>query len=192
MTTRLLVHALSALLGSTVLVPRTAEAQSAPDCDAVELVQGNDAYNELVCRGIRSMATGQHPNAVRDFERALAVDLFEYPNFALFPRLAMAYWRAGRAPEATAALEKARLSLHVLVGIYRCRERQPDSKWVLVTVAGDAVSHEFADEITARMCGAAYSDMYTFDESRPLESFAKNGKLVSHYLHIREIIGGRR
>jgi len=178
------------LVGSTA-TGRPVLSQVGSQCNAIEEEEGNDAYNRQVCSGVYAMAAGHYDDAIRSFEDALEMHLFEYPNFALLPRLALAYWNAGRAEEALIALEKAELSLRVLVGIYRCHERADDSHWILITSSGGPVLGEYVEETTRRMCGAAYADMYEFDESRPWKSFEANGRLVAHFLNIKMIIRGK-
>jgi tetratricopeptide (TPR) repeat protein len=177
------------LLALSATTCRTAAAQVGPQCGAIELIQTEDQYNRLVCDGIRAMADGNQSQAVDSFEKALGIQLFEYPNFVLLPRLALAYWSAGRVEDAYATLEKARLTLLVLVGIYRCQERESDWTYQLVDASGQLVRERYAEEINSLMCGAAYVDIYALDEWRSLESFVVDGQLVDHYLRIRAIIG---
>jgi hypothetical protein len=65
----------------SLLCASASRSSEAPTkCDAPELF-GNEHYNELVCQGIALIAAGKAADGIRAFESALAISLFEYPNF---------------------------------------------------------------------------------------------------------------
>lgn len=83
-------------------------ADEAPLCDAIEL-GGAPTYDEWVCDGIAAMERKDFAQAIRLFEQAMEVPLFEWPNYMLFPRLALVYHYAGQRQKARETLEKAEL-----------------------------------------------------------------------------------
>ncbi len=83
-------------------------------------------------------------------------------------------------------LDLGRLSLSLLVGIYRCH--QASTGFILLDQTGAPVEHPQAKEITRRMCGAAYEYAYSRNS---LEDFVHDASLVEHYLAIaKEVKGG--
>jgi hypothetical protein len=165
---------------------RRAAAQSAAPCSEPEVILGATAYNNLVCAGIDKMQRGQFREAIHDLEQATTIRLSESPNFRLFPRLALAYFKAGDRDRANLNLELGRLSLSLLVGIYRCH--QASTGFILLDQTGAPVEHPQAKEIPRRMCGAAYEYAYSKDS---LEDFVRDASLVEHYLAIaKEVKGG--
>ncbi len=165
---------------------RPAAAQSAAPCSEPEVIRGATAYNELVCAGIDKMQHGQFQEAIHDLEQATTLRLSEIPNFRLFSRLALAYFKAGDRDRANLNLDLGRLSLSLLVGIYRCH--QASTGFILLDQTGAPVEHPQAKEITRRMCGAAYEYAYSRNS---LEDFVHDASLVEHYLAIaKEVKGG--
>lgn len=156
-----------------------ASAPVASACHALELSQSNQTYNKLVCAGVSAMNKNDYKGAATYFEQATNLKLFEFPNFELFPRLALAYFKAGERTKAEANLQKARLSLNVLVGIVKCRENE--SGFYLVGSDNVPISSRYSLEIAKRMCGAAYSDLY---KVASLEDFLGKAKLLKYYFSI--------
>ncbi len=152
------------------------------NCSAPELL-GDPRYDQLVCVGIEKMAAGDFEAAIDSFEHALQLRLFEVPNSLLFPRLALAYWKAGRVQEARETIEKARLSVEILAGVTRCVET--DSGWVIVDHWLEPIDSPYVLEIRDRMCGAALE--YFYRQER-LENFVIDAELVKLYLAAREVI----
>jgi len=149
------------------------------------LCEATSGNNELVCQGLQSIERERYRDAIEAFERALAIHLFEVPNFQLFPRLALAYSKAGDGKKAQENLEKARALLLVLIGTYRCEETS--AGFVFVNRQGGAVDEQFAADIARRMCGAAYDYIYETDS---LEEFAHKARLVHAYLEVSKVMGG--
>jgi len=159
--------------------------QARTSCDVPELVNGNATYNGLVCQGVTALAQERAIDAVLFFEEAMGIRLSELPNFKLYPRLALAYWKSGDKERANDTLQKGRLALLVLVGVYHCLEH--DRGFSLADRYGDAVNEPFAEELARRMCGAAYEYIYVRES---LRSFARDAPLVENYLRIEAIIRG--
>jgi len=164
------------------------ERQSAAKhgCEAAEIVEGNLAYNRLVCEGARQMEQRRYAEAAKTFEMAMKIPLFEFPNFALFPRLALAFFKAGDREKAKDALQKAEISLSVLIGKMHCKEEEQDfrlvnQEGVSVAVHGEAISE--------RMCGAAYEYIYT---QRSFEIVLSDAKLIALYFEVKQEIEGDR
>jgi hypothetical protein len=155
------------------------DAVEPPRCTVPEIVPGNSRYNQLLCLGVEYMERREFRNAIPAFEEAMRIPLSDVPNFQLFARLALAYYWAGDSTKARENAERARLSLLVLTGAYRCEETR--STFVLVDRRGHSVDHPDAPEIARRMCGAAYDQVY---EDASLESFVSKARLVENYLTI--------
>jgi tetratricopeptide (TPR) repeat protein len=155
-------------------------------CTAIETVSSNQEYNELVCAGIDAMHQGKYQDAINLLERAGNISILEYPNFKVYPLLALAYSKVGDQKKAKENLEKARLSLSVLVGIYHCTE----------TVDGFYISHginvkvdsQFNDNVARKICGESYDYVYDVDS---LETVVANAKLIESYFSIRNQIDGK-
>jgi hypothetical protein len=131
------------------------------------------------------MDAGRFAEAARDFEQALAIRLFEIPNFQLFPKLALAYSRAGDKRAARLNLERGRIALSLLVGVYHCDETPTG---YLLDEAGTPLEGPQASEIMRRMCGAIYEHIYT---SSSLEGFVWRARLVEYYFTVAKEIEGR-
>lgn len=146
---------------------RSPAAAQETQCDAPELVAGNAHYNELVCHAVDLVRRQDYANAVEVLEGAMRMTLYDSPNFRLYPLLALAYWRGGDSVRAKENLEKARLSVLVLTGVYRCEESR--SGGLLLGSYGKTVGDRRAVEVSRRMCGAAYEDLYRFTPVLELE-----------------------
>ncbi|MGH7249959.1 MAG: hypothetical protein ACREGC_03210, partial [Minisyncoccia bacterium] len=150
------------------------------------LVPVAKGYNKLICSGIESMKDGDYKPAIRDFEEAMSLKIGEVPNFKLYPRLALAYHFDGDQEKAITAIEKAELSLKVFTRIYKCVET--DKGFYIGREAwGETykVKSPYNDEISKRMCGAAYDYMY---EGESLDAILVESKLVNQYLEIKRKI----
>lgn len=171
----------------TMTFPYAMGQRGVQDCGAPETSRGLDSrYDALVCEGLDDLEAGRYELAIQKFEEAMNIRLNEVPNFMLFSRLALAYWKAGQANRAQEALAKAELSLGVLVGILRCIDT--DTGFGIVNRYGEPVKSQYVEAITRRMCGAAY-DYYYDRES--LEEFVNDARLVEVFLKVRETIEGR-
>lgn len=149
-------------------------------CEALELVEGNVEYNQLVCKGVRQMQLKNYSEAVKFFEEAMQKKLFEFPNFKLYPRLTLAYLGAGNVNKAKENLTNAELSLSILIGAVRCEET--DKGFRLVNKDGSIVQIP-SQNITQRMCGAAYEYIYT---QPSFKSTLYNAELIKIYLQAKK------
>lgn len=152
-------------------------------CDAPELIEGHQEYNEFICAGILHMQEKKYKEAVDAFESALAVPLFEISNFELFPKLAWAYFRAGNLRKSQESLAKAELALSVFVGLLECIET--NDGFYLQRRNGERISGENSNEIAVRMCGAAFDYIY---KHRSLERVLQDADLVKNYFDVKQRI----
>lgn len=166
----------------TVLQPLNAQAGQAVACAVPELAD-HPGYDQLVCEGVAATAAGNYAEAVASFEAAMEIRLFEFPNFELYSRLSLAYWRAGRADEARTTLEKARISLNLFIGIGRCEET--DVGFRFVDQFGLEITGAIADEVKRRMCGAIYEPYY----GTTLDTIVRDAELVAIYRQALEQVG---
>ena len=134
------------------------------------------------------MQDQEYLEAAELFEEALAVHLFETPNFELLPRLAWAYFQAGNRQEAENALLEAELSLLVLTGIAKCVETTlEDGMFYLRGTDGSRLSGIVSNNVMDRMCGGFYDGYY---EPRSLDQVLQDAKLVQNYFDIKQRIQG--
>lgn len=128
-------------------------------CDTHELQQGEVAYNRLVCDGLSAYDRGQYWVAIEAFEIALNERLFEYPNFELLPRLALAYHLVGETEKAQETIALAELTFSIFFGVIRCRE-EDNNYWLAMDWSGEAFEHPLAERAINRMCGAILEPIY--------------------------------
>ncbi len=131
------------------------------------------------------MQKNEYEEAIKSFEAALALHLFETPNFELFPQLAWAYFKAGDLKKAEDSLVKAELSLSVFAGIFKCEEGE--GGFYLRDKNGARRTGTISDEVTAIMCGAAYDYIY---EHRSLERVLLEAEIVKRYFDVKQRIEG--
>lgn len=136
----------------------TALARGDFPCEAYEVLQGHDTYNALLCAGIVAYDGGRFEEAVGTFEKALDQPLFEYPNFELLPRLALAYFSSGEDRSAREYLAESELTFSVYFGILECKEEK--NVYWLADHFGQRVNHPLADRTMNRMCGAILEPIY--------------------------------
>jgi tetratricopeptide (TPR) repeat protein len=136
----------------------TAFARGDFPCEAYEVLQGHDTYNALLCAGIVAYDGGRFEEAVGTFKKALDQHLFEYPNFELLPRLALAYQHSGDHRLAEEYLAESELTFSVYFGIFECMEE--NNVYWLADHFGQKVKHPLAERTMNRMCGAILESIY--------------------------------
>ena len=154
-----------------------ARVQEEPSCEAIELVEGEGSYNDLVCRGKELMERGRYLEAAKALETASNLRFHEAPNFRALGLLAKAYLMAGDRAKAMPILEEARLSLSVIAEVARCAESE--SGFFLVGPVGPLPKSPAASAAAARMCGGAYADFYEWRPS--LESFIRDAEVLERF-----------
>ena len=158
-------HGIGALAAGLLLAASAgAHAQDASSCDSPLIWHGVfEDYKERVCAGFRHMERGRYEEAVRSFEAAHDVTLFEVPNDGLFLTLAWARHLAGDREGAESSLAKEELSVLVDHGLLRCVEidNPPYFVWQGSEQAMRLVRArpEEADEVQ-RKCGGMYESYY--------------------------------
>ncbi len=150
----------SALAIATIFLWQSATASARGDfpCEAYETLQGHDTYNGLLCTGLAAYGSGQYEEAVAALRNALDQPLFEYPNFELLPRLALAYQYSGARRLAEEYLAESELTFSVYFGILECREE--NNVYWLADHFGQKVGHPLAERTMNRMCGAILEPIY--------------------------------
>lgn len=169
----------SVLLGAEA---RGHDAAPPPLCKS-PLLTRDSRYDVLACEGLELMEKKAYAEAAKRFERALAIGLFEQPNYKLLPLLALAHHRAGDKAKALAALESAELALNVLTGIGKCVD-EGDDKFVLYE-EGMPVRSPQAAATVDRMCGAILEDYYMPSSLRRFVAFADR---VREFLEVSDEI----
>ncbi len=150
----------SALAVATIILWQSATASAREDfpCEARETLKGHDTYNGLLCAGITAYDSGRYEEAVAAFKKALDQFLFEYPNFELLPRLALAHQKSGARRLAEEYLAESELTFSVYFGILECKEE--NNVYWLADHFGQRVKHPLAERTMNRMCGAILEPIY--------------------------------
>ena len=154
-----------------------------PVCDVPELKHGKSYYNELVCSGVEFAESGKYADAVKSFEKAIAIRFHESTNFELFPKLAWARFKNGNFSAAKEDLKRAELSLSVFAGLIHCQET--DEGFYLKNNAGIKLTGEISSEVSRIMCGAAYDYIYRRDS---LDRVLLEAELVKRYMDVEKKI----
>jgi hypothetical protein len=179
----LLICSSSAVQGAEKIKPA--------NCRAPELF-GDPPYDDLVCTGIAMMVRHDYRRAIDSFERALKINLFEWPNFMLLPRLALAYHRAGDRAKAAEMLEKAELTLQVFTKMLACVATDGDNNSIIIhNYPGPIypIKSPYHQEVVKIMCGDAFESNYEF---MTLEGLAGEGPLLRNYVTIKRKIEGKK
>lgn len=145
-------------------------------CRDLGISSHDKAYERIACDGAKLQAAERWTEAARAFEAALNRHIHEFPNFTLYPRLALVYQQLGDTAKADAALERARLSTSVFVGAMVCGEDR-DLR-LFERRSGAIADTEIAAEVAARMCGDLYRSYY---EDRTFESVLADAQLIETY-----------
>ena len=150
----------SALAIATIILWQSATASARGDfpCEARETLEGHGTYNGLLCAGIAAYDSGRYEEAVAAFKKALGQFLFEYPNFELLPRLALAYQKSGARRLAEEYLAESELTFSVYFEILECKEE--NNVYWLADHFGQRVKHPLAERTMNRMCGAILEPIY--------------------------------
>jgi hypothetical protein len=172
------------LAGAAIVYGLASPAARSADtfaCNVVELYKEDPEYNKLVCNGVDLARKKRFTEAASVFESALRFNLHEYPNVALYSRLAQTYLRAGNVKGAGDNLRKAELSLAVLIGAIRCEEVETGFR--LRIVNGGITASPFHEEITKQMCGKEVEDTYT---QRSFKKTLYEARLIAFYLQVKK------
>ena len=113
----------------------------------------------------------------------MGIRLSGAPNYKPFARLAIAYWRAGDRAKARTAVEKSRLSLMLLTGIYRCNPTPAGAQ--LVDQDNKRLAGPAAQDIENRMCAESFKSYFV---RTSLDSFVADAKLIEVYEAARKLI----
>ena len=190
-------HGAGALIAVLLLAPGGTHAQDASNCDSELLWRRHPAeYKERVCAGFRHMEKGRHKEAVRSFDAAHGVPLFEVPNHELFLHLAWARHLAGDREGAKSALAKERLSVLVEHGVLRCAELDsPPHSHVLR--GGERAMRlvrarpKEADEVRRKMCGVLYESYYG-EGTESIDDLLRQGAFDDYLSVKRRVEAARR
>ena len=152
-------------------------------CDVFENVYpGNDAYNELVCRGWYAFHDGQYQEAMFAFRRADEIDLFEFPNFKLLPILALTAARLGENHLANHFLREAELTLFIANGELLC---VAENAGFALYRRGQRLPEPQPTQVIVRMCGDIYDALYSLQS---IDEARWRTELNENFLRIRDLI----
>ena len=161
--------------------PAVAQAQT---CRAPERVQGAAEYNRMVCDAVSRFEAKDYASAADLLERASKLELYEYPNYRVLPRLALTYAHLGKSEQARILLAQVRLSLEVLYRLSRCIETS--NGFGLVDERGPLPSDSSTHAVVARMCGEVYQGLY---EQSNLDSLSGDLPLIQMYFEAKSVLG---
>lgn len=139
-------------------------------------------YYKHECAGLHYMKGQQYDKAIKSYKAALALPLFEYPNFELLSRLALAYFKAGNIKKAKENLEMAGLTISVYVGVIKCGEEDD----LYDHEDGEYKTGEVYEKVRNIMCGEIYEGYYEYSHS--LESVLYDAELVKYYFEVKRQI----
>ena len=136
-----------------------------PTCDMRGLGGDVSRYNNLACSGFDAYEAGDYEMAMNQMEAALAVHLFEVPNFELLPWLASAYARYGDVAGAAETLDEAKGAMAVMHGEVVCIETDKGFHLASRDLGYVAtMSEDLQQKIVLRMCGGVYEPLYAEDQ----------------------------
>lgn len=165
-------------------------------CDTHELANATSLprYNALVCTGVEYMDRGDYLAAAEVLEEAMNVRFFESANYVLFPRLALAYFRAGDTLKAESNLRKAELSLSIKSGVIKCVERGEDQYVLRRKKDGriglqDIPMRKEEEDIVERMCGSLRGGGGLF-AVMPLEELRWLVQSIMYYFQVKDALTG--
>jgi hypothetical protein len=183
MNRSVVIARLAAVLAIACGAAQESAGQGAPVACNVPELAGNPEYDALVCRGLDKFSHGRYAASATDFETALGIRLGGAPNYKLLARLAISYWRAGDRAAARVNLEKSRLSLMLLTGIYHCNPTPVGGQ--LVDQDNKRLTGPPAQDIEIRMCADSHKAYFV---RTSLETFVADAKLIEVYEAARKLI----
>lgn len=182
--------ALSLFIAMNVMTfPYSSNAEAkVPGCEAIRSVGYPDAaYVEHMCQGIEELKNGFYEKAIVNFEKAEKIDFFEAPNFESYSYLAHAHLLSKNIDKYREYIKKSELALSVLTGIFACDfdGHQP----ILLDDSRVRLEGPFVQEVANEMCAEAYLYIYS-PSARTLKIIEWDGKLVSYFLHVKQMGSG--
>ena len=175
----------AALLAASLL-----QGSVSAQCNAPEVVKGNDKYDELVCEGDAASRSGDHKKALGLFLAASEQTTLEFPNLLLFGRIAETYAQLGQFREADLYLQYDNLSLMWQIGVVRC-QTPPNAEAEVLLQDGTLLHSEAAIHMASVLCGPIYDNNDYFGD-RDAESFVPVAKAILRYNTLRQEIHDMR
>ena len=173
-------------LGAALLAAAMLHGSVSAQCNAPEVVRGNEKYDELVCEGAAASRNGDHKKALGLFLAASKQTTLEFPNRLLFGRIAETYARLGQFREADLYLQYGNLSLLWQIGVIRC-QAQPNTEDEVLSQDGTLLESDEAKHMANVLCGPIYDNNDYFGD-RDAESFVPVAKDILRYDALRKEI----
>jgi len=173
-------------LGAALLAASLLQGSASAQCNAPEVVKGNDKYNELVCEGDAASRSGDHKKALGLFLAASKQTTLEFPNVLLFGRIAETYAQLGQLREADLYIQYDNLSVLWLIGVVRC-QTPPNAEAEVLLQDGSLLQSEAAIHMANVLCGPIYDNNDYFGD-RDAESFVPAAKAILRYDALRREI----
>lgn len=149
-----------------------------------------EEYDALTCLAEQYFQVGLYKKSIEKYLQASKIDIFEVPNYELDTKLAHAYLLSGNIEKAQYYIERSRLALSVLTGIYTCVETDDDRIFVIEDKAGQPLMSKVARDATLVMCGAAYDYIYN-PRNQLFDNVVSDGNFVQYHLIVDELIKKR-
>ena len=162
---------------------------TAPDCEALELIAGQEKYNESVCHGMRYFQLGLYKQAADHYLSASAIKFPEPPNYRLNARIAHDYLLMGNLQEANHYIARSALTLSLLSGIYSCEEDENGLPFVSKD-GRKPLASSVNKVVAASMCGGAYTYIYN-KRFKQLSAVVLEGELIQYHLMVAKLINER-
>ena len=149
-----------------------------------------EEYDALTCHAEQYFQVGLYKKSIEKYLQASKIRVFEVPNYELDAKLAHAYLLSGNIKKAQYYIERSRVVLSVLTGIYTCVETDDDRIFVIEGEAGQPLMSKVARDATLVMCGAVYDYIYN-PRNQLFDNIVSDGKLVEYHLMVDELIKKR-
>lgn len=161
-------------------------ASASTQCNEPEVVQGADAYNNLVCNGYAALKNDDNQKALDLFLAASKQPVLESPNVRLFGNIAYLYAKLGHFQEADTYLQYDNISALWMIGIVRCKVRSGSTSEDLVQDGRRLSTVESTDMVDV-LCGPVF-DEFSYYRDRNAESFIPAAEAILRYESYRKKI----
>lgn len=158
-------------------------------CESIELIDGQEKYNSLVCEGINNFHVGLYNEAVSKYLSALEIRFLELPNYRLNARIAHAYLLSGNLERADHFIKRSELTLSLLAGIYSCEVNENELFFISKDGQHPLIS-SVSTEIASEMCGGAYDYIYN-NRFKTLSAVVIEGQLAEYHSMVMKLIKER-
>lgn len=159
-------------------------------CSEVEVIEGQEKYNEFVCVGINYFNIGLYGRAIEEYKKALKIKFYEFPNYKLNARVAHAYLLLGDIDKAVHYSERSEITLSLLSDVYSCEEDENQIPFISKD-GKKPLSSPLGREVAEEMCGDAYAYIYNSRFKKP-SAMILEGELAKYHELVAKLIKERK